>query len=168
VSRFSDPLPLSAVRDGMRLDLSPDDAEREAIAARLGLPSLARLDAHLALERDGERVHATGRIRAALEQSCVATGEPVPAKVDEPFDILFLPEPGGTPDDEIELSEADCDVVFHDGATLDLGGALADTLALSLDPYPRSPEAEGRLREAGVMTEEQMSPFAALAALKKG
>jgi len=167
VSRFSDPLALNAVRDGMRLDLSPDEAERSAIAERLGLPALERLDAHVTLDRDGERVRARGRIRATLEQSCVATGEPVPASVDEPFDMLFMPEPAGTPDEEIELSEGDCDVVFHDGAAIDLGGALADTLALSLDPYPRSAGAESRLREAGVMTEDQMSPFAALAALKK-
>jgi len=166
VSRFSDPLPLSAVRDGMRLDLSADDGERRAIAERLALPSLERFEAHVALERKGERVHARGRIKAALEQSCVATGEPVPASVDEPFDILFMAEPAGTPDEEVELSEGDCDVVFHDGAVIDLGGALADTLALSLDPYPRSAEAETALREAGVLSEAQAGPFAALAALK--
>ncbi len=40
--------------------------------------------------------------------------------------------------------------------------------ALSLDPYPRSAGAEGALKEAGVMTEEQASPFAALAQLKRG
>jgi len=151
----------------MRLDLSADEAERGAISERLGLPGVERLDAHVALERDGERVHARGRIKAALQQSCVATGEPVPASVDEAFDLLFLPEPAGSPDEEIELSEGDCDVVFHDGATIDLSGALADTLALSLDPYPRSTNAETALREAGVLSEEQAGPFAALAALKK-
>lgn len=168
MSRFSEPLPLGTVRDGMRLDLSADEGERQAIAERLGLAALERLEAHVALERDGERVRAQGRIKATLEQSCVATGDPVPASVDEPFDLLFLPEPAGTPDEEIELSEGDCDVVFHDGAAVDLSGALADTLALSLDPYPRSAGAESALREAGVLTEEQAGPFAALAALKKG
>jgi uncharacterized metal-binding protein YceD (DUF177 family) len=80
-----------------------------------------------------------------------------------------MPEPrAGGADEEIELGEADCDVIFHDGATIDLGTAVADTLALSLDPYPRSAGAEGALKEAGVMTEEQASPFAALAQLKRG
>ena len=168
MSRFSEPLPLSRAHDGTRLDLSADEAERLAIAERLVLPSLERIEAHVALHRDGERVRAAGRLRASLAQSCVATGEPVPANVDEPFEILFLPEPTGSPDEEIELSKADCDVVFHDGATIDLGGALADTLALSLDPYPRAPDAEATLRGAGVLTEEQAGPFAALAALKGG
>jgi uncharacterized metal-binding protein YceD (DUF177 family) len=87
--------------------------------------------------------------------------------VDEPFELVFMPEPATTgPDEEIELGESDCDVVFHDGAAIDLGTAIADTLALSLDPYPRSAAADAALKEAGVLTEEQASPFAALAKLK--
>ena len=50
---------------------------------------------------------------------------------------------------------------------IDLGSAIADTLALSLDPYPRSAGADAALKEAGVLTQEQASPFAALAKLKK-
>ena len=70
-------------------------------------------------------------------------------------------------DEEIELGEADCDTVFYDGAAIDLGTALADTLALNLDPYPRSAAADAELKEAGVLTEEQASPFAVLAKLMK-
>ena len=44
-------------------------------------------------------------------------------------------------------------MVFHDGAAIDLGGAIADTLALGLDPYPRSAGAEAALKEAGVLSE---------------
>jgi uncharacterized metal-binding protein YceD (DUF177 family) len=80
---------------------------------------------------------------------------------------MFLPEPAvSSPDEEIELGETDCDVVFYDGAVIDLGSAIADTLALSLDPYPRSASADAALKEAGVLTEADASPFAALAALK--
>jgi uncharacterized metal-binding protein YceD (DUF177 family) len=97
----------------------------------------------------------------------VVTGEPVAAHVDEPFDIAFMREPQAG-DEEIELRPEDCDVVFHDGAAIDLGSAIADTLALALDPYPRSASADAALREAGVLSEEQAGPFAALAKLKKG
>ena len=145
------------------------DDERAAIAKRLGLASLDRIEAHVTLERSGETVRAEGRLMAALDQSCVITGDPVAAHVDEAFAILFTPEPTeATPDDEIELGSSDCDVVFYDGAQIDLGGAIADTLALSLDPYPRSAGADAALKEAGVMTEEEASPFAVLAALKRG
>lgn len=166
---FAHRLRLDSIRGGERLDLVADESERQAVAGRLRLESLDRFDAHVTLDRDGSRIHARGRIRAALRQSCVATGEPVAEHVDEPFEVVFLPEPQpGRPDEEVELAEEDCDVVFHDGAAIDLGTALADTLALSIDPYPRSASAEVALREAGVMTEEQAGPFAALAKLRKG
>lgn len=165
---FAHQLRLDQVRDGERIDLAADDAERTAVAERLALVSLGRLEAHVCLGRAGDIVRAEGRIVAALEQSCVATGDPVAAHVDEPFAILFVPEPKGDPDEEIELGAADCDTVFYDGASIDLGTAIADTLALSLDPYPRSAGADAALKEAGVLTEEQASPFAALAKLKKG
>ncbi len=166
MSDFAHRLVLDQIRDGDRLDIVADDDERRAIAARLGLLSLDRFEAHAVLSRDGQKVRASGRLKAALDQSCVATGEPVPAHIDEPFDLSFMPEPSSRGDDEIELGEGDLDTIFHDGSAIDLGGAIADTLALSLDPYPRSAGADAALKEAGVISEEEASPFAALAALK--
>jgi uncharacterized metal-binding protein YceD (DUF177 family) len=166
--RFAHHLRLDQVRDGERLDLVADEGERRSIANRLGLSSLDRLEAHAVLSRTGESVRAEGRIGATLEQSCVVTGDPVAAHIDEPFTLLFMPEPeSGGADEEIELGEEDCDTVFYEGAAIDLGSAIADTLALSIDPYPRSAGAEAALKEAGVLTEEQASPFAALAKLRK-
>jgi uncharacterized metal-binding protein YceD (DUF177 family) len=165
---FAHRLPLNQIRDGERIELNADESERAGIADRLGLRSLDRLDAHATLERQTEIVRARGRLKASLCQSCVVTGEPVEAHADEPFDIYFLPEPdSGSSDEEVELVESDCDVVFHDGSTIDLGGAIADTLALSLDPYPRSAGAEAVLKEAGVLSEAESGPFAALAKLKR-
>jgi uncharacterized metal-binding protein YceD (DUF177 family) len=167
MSDFAHRLSLDQIRDGDRLDLAADVEECAAIASRLGLLSLDRLEAHAVLSRDGKKVRATGRLKAALEQACVATGDSVPAHVDEPFELLFLPEPKvGSADEEIELGAADLDTMFHDGAVIDLGTAIADSLALALDPYPRSPSAEAALKEAGVISEEEAGPFAALAALK--
>jgi uncharacterized metal-binding protein YceD (DUF177 family) len=166
--RFAHHLRLDQIRDGERLDLVADEAERRSIADRLSLRALDRLEAHVTLSRTGPLVRADGRVAATLEQSCVVTSEPVAAHVDEAFALLFMPEPeSGRPEEEIELGESDCDVVFYDGAAIDLGSAIADTLALSVDPYPRSASADAALKEAGVLTEEQASPFAALAALKK-
>lgn len=165
--KFAHQLRLDQIRDGERLDLVADEAERASIAQRLGLQSLDRLDAHVSLTRTGPIVRASGRLMATLEQSCVVTTDPVPARVDEPFELVFMPEPApGEADEEIELGEADCDVAFYDGAMIDLGTAIADSLALGLDPYPRSQGADAALKEAGILTEEQASPFAALAALK--
>jgi uncharacterized metal-binding protein YceD (DUF177 family) len=80
-----------------------------------------------------------------------------------------MPEPrSGRSDEEIELAAEECDVVFHDGCTIDLGSAIADTLALCLDPYPRCASADAAIKEAGVLSETDASPFAVLAQLKKG
>ena len=57
--------------------------------------------------------------------------------------------------------------VFYTGGAIDLGEAAAETLALVLDPFPRSPGAQAALREAGVLNEEEAGPFAALAKLKQ-
>ncbi len=168
IEDFAHRLTLDRIRDGERVDLVADDNERRAIAERLDLPSLDRLEAHASHERDGDTVRATGRVAASREQRCVVTGEPVAAHLDEPFEIAFVPEPrAGEVPEEVELRPEDCDVVFHDGAAIDLGTAIADTLALSLDPYPRSASAEAALREAGVLSEEEAGPFAALAKLRK-
>src|SRR5215218_9488996 len=83
---FTHRLALDGIRDGERIDLVADEAECCAIAKRLGLPSIDRLEAHAVLECKGGHVRATGRIKSALSQSCVASGEPVPARIDEPFE----------------------------------------------------------------------------------
>lgn len=165
--RFAHQLRLDQIRDGERLDLVADQAELANVAERLGLDSIDRLEAHVSLARTGNIVRAEGRLAAALQQSCVVTGDLVAAHVDTPFAILFTREPEAAgPGEEVELGSEECDVVFYDGGAIDLGSAIADTLALSIDPYPRSASAEAALKEAGVLTEEQASPFAVLAALK--
>jgi uncharacterized metal-binding protein YceD (DUF177 family) len=167
---FEHRLPLNQIRDGERVALIADEPERRRVAERLGLPSLERLEAHATLSRDKDRVRARGRLKAELTQHCVVTGDPLVASADEPFDIMFLPQPDspGQPEEEVELSQGDCDVVFHDGSSIELGEAIADTLGLSLDPYPRSAGADAALKEAGVLSEAEAGPFAALAQLKRG
>jgi len=165
---FAHHLRLDQIRDGDRLDLIAAEAERSAVARRLGLEALSCLEAHAVVSRNGDIIRAQGRLAASLEQSCVVTSEPVPAHIDEPFDLTFMPEPATErADEEVELGGKDLDVIFHDGAEIDLGGAIADTLALCLDPYPRSAGADATLKEVGVLTEAEASPFAALAKLKE-
>ena len=164
---FAHRLRIDQIRDGQRLDLVAGEEECAAIAERLGLDSLDRLEAHVALTRDGQSVRAEGRLGASLQQRCAITNEPVASHVDEPFAFTFIPAPAAaTHDEEIELGSDELDTIFHDGAEIDLGTAIADTLALSIDPFPRSAGAEAALKEAGVMTEAEASPFAALARLR--
>lgn len=165
---FSRPVRLDTIGPARReMDLEAEPGEREALARRFGIASIESLGAHLAISRQGDEVRATGRLQARVVQSCVVTDAPVAATVDEPFDILFRPQPaGGGGEEEIELDEGDMDVVFYDGSAIDMGEAVAETLSLSLDPYPRAPDAEAALKAAGVKSEEEAGKFGALAALR--
>ena len=154
----------------VRIEAEPD--ERDALAARFELVSVDALAAEAELGRHGETVIAAGFLRARVTQSCIATAEPVEAAVEEEFRVEFRPLPaGGDAEEVVELVADELDVIFYDGSQVDLGEAVAQTLALSLDPYPRSPAAEAALREAGVQDEAEAraasSPFAVLKALKK-
>ena len=142
-------------------------AEREALAGRFDCLSLDALTAALEATRDGAEVRVAGRFRAAGSQACIATGEPVRFALEEPLDLLFLPIPAdGDPEDEIELSEDELDSLFHDGRTVDLGEAVAQSFGLALDPYPRGPGAAEALAEAGVVREDEVEPAGALSDLK--
>jgi uncharacterized metal-binding protein YceD (DUF177 family) len=172
VSEFSRLYRLETLSDEpVRIEIEAGAGELEALARRFGLVSLDSLAAEAQLSRTGDAATATGSLRARVTQSCVGSGEPVEAEVAEDFRVDFRPlQEGSRPDDEIELGEGELDVAFYEGGAIDLGEAVAQSLLLALDPYPRSPAAEAALREAGVKSEEEAriesSPFAALAALK--
>lgn len=150
------------------IEVEADARERHALALRFGLLAIDRLVATIRLHREGDGVVAEGKVIAAVVQPCSVTDDPVPAHVEEPFSIRFVPEQpgGGGGEEELELDEQAMDTVFFSGGAIDLGEAAAETLALALDPYPRSPRAAEVLREAGVVSEEEAGPFGGLAAIR--
>lgn len=169
-AEFSRPVLIDTLGEQPRtMAIAAEPAERAALARRFGLPGLDRLEAELAISRAGDQVAVAGTLRAELVQACVASGAAVPAALIVPFEIRFRPLPdAGSAEEELELSEDELDVVFYDRPEIDLGEAVAETLSLNLDPYPRAPEADAILREAGVSQEgeEEKGPFAVLAGLK--
>lgn len=162
---FSRRVLLDTVGEGGRdIIVEADAAERAALAERFDLHALDRLEAKARLTLRAGIVHAEGRLRGAGAQRCVVTDEPVPVAIDENFHLRFVEDsPEG---DEIELSEEDCDTLPLEGGAVDMGEAVAETFALALPPFPRSPAASETLRAAGVLSEEEAraaaSPFAAL------
>jgi len=150
------------------IPVEADDAERGALATRFDLVTLDRLEASTECTRDGDSVDVVGQLSADLVQSCVASGEPVAARIEEIFRLRFVPAPSLESEaEEVELSESDCDIIGYTGRAIDLGEAVAETLGLALDPFPRNPAAEEALRAAGVLSEEDAGPFAALKGLKE-
>ena len=140
--------------------------ERKALARRFGLVAIKNLKATVRLERDGEAVKAQGRLSAAIIQSCAISSEDLAVAIEEPLALRFVPEKHPA-DEEIELDAADLDEIAYEGHEFDLGEAVAQSLALAIDPYATGPEAERVRKEAGLSDEAASGPFAALAALKK-
>ncbi len=124
--------------EGAGWELSATSAERAAVAARLGLSAVERLDAsvRLAWIVPGRTLKATGRIRARVVQSCVVTLDPVTADLDEPLYVAFARDDGAAG------GHADWDAAEPLPANrLDIGELVTEELSLALDPYPRSPGA---------------------------
>ena len=164
---FSRMYRLDTIGEGARaVAIAAEPGERAALAERFGLIALDRLEAEASLRRAGTIVHVDGALRADAVQPCVATGDPVPAALDVPFTLRFVPEADLASADEIELSEEDCDAIPYVSGAIDLGEAVAETLSLALDPFPRSAHADAALRAAGVVREEDHAPASPFGALK--
>lgn len=164
-NEFSHVVKLSEIGEhSQNIHLSADETARSGLIKRFDLAALDSLEAEISLKPEGAGILATGRFTAKLAQYCIASTDPVPALLDEPVNIRFIPEP--TVRGEIELEADDCDTMFHGGQTIDLGEAIAQSLLLALDPYPRSPESEKALKAAGVKSEDEAAPLGALASLK--
>ena len=149
------------------LAIQATEEERAALARRFGLVRIDRLEAEVALEVDGEAVDARGRLRAAIVQSCAVSGEDLPVTIDEPLTLRFVPEVPVT-QSEIELEASELDEIPFTGHAIDVGEAVAQSLALAIDPYAVGPDAERVRQEKGLLDQAAAGPFAALAALKKG
>ena len=164
---FSRPQRVETIGDEPRtIRIEADADERRRLAGRFALVAIDRLAAEFTLRRDEADVVADGRIEAAVTQACSVTGDPVAARIDEPVALRFV-EPVAV-GEEIELSDEALDTVDIEDGAIDLGEAAAETMALALDPYPRSPAAAAALKAAGVKSEEEVASaaFGGLAALR--
>ena len=137
-----------------------DDSEWTALAARFGFAAVARLSARLKVKRAGPgHWNVTGKLQAEVTQLCGVTGESVPESVDFTIEERYC-----------RASEEGTDIVVSldgfeplvDGA-IDLGEVVAQTLAISVNPWPRSVDAP---HSFAVGESEKEHPFAGLAALK--
>ncbi|MBL8628429.1 MAG: DUF177 domain-containing protein [Rhodospirillaceae bacterium] len=155
---------------GRVYDLTADEAERAAVAARLGLVGLPRLQAKITLTpAPNGIITIAGTLDADVVQQCVVSLAPVAATIAEEFTLGFTR--AALDDDaaaELEISPDDDPPDVLAGDEIDLAELVVEQLALVLDPYPRAPGAvfQNPIKgepEAGKAT---ISPFAVLAKLK--
>ena len=156
------------------MTIEADEAERAALAKRFGITAIHSLTSEVEFgEKDGA-VLAEGRLAATLEQPCAVTREDFTYEVSETFSLRFVPagRMGEYEEDaEFELTEDDLDEIEYEGDSFDLGEAIAQELALAIDPYREGPGAEEAREQAGIESDENRTPSGpladALAALKK-
>ena len=142
VPEFSRPVPIGAVdRRGFVQSIEATEQERGALARRFDLISVDRLRASIRLRliNGGTAIRLDAHLEAAVVQRCIVTLAPVPATLAEDFALVYTAE---------ARADGDLDVAFDDevmepieGDTIDVGEAVAQQLALALDPYPRAPGA---------------------------
>ncbi|MBW8754475.1 MAG: DUF177 domain-containing protein [Sphingomonadales bacterium] len=155
--------------DNRAVRLVADPAERAALARRFGIVRIDRLEAEVVLEREGEALNANGTLSADIVQSCAVSAEDLPVEVRESLAFRFVPTANTRrPDEEVELDADELDEIEFTGTSVDLGEAVAQSVALAIDPFLTGPDADEARRRAGLSDEQSSGPFAALAALKKG
>jgi uncharacterized metal-binding protein YceD (DUF177 family) len=156
---LSRPFPIERVGDGVRFVVTPTEAEREAVAQRMGLVALPAFTCTFELRRaDASNIVSSGQLRAHVVQTCVVSLEPFEEDIEEDFLVRFVPE--GTESDELDL-DAEDEIPFA-GHVIDLGEAASEQLALALDPFPRKPGVS--LPDEAAATPD--GPFAALLRLR--
>lgn len=163
---FSVPVPVDTIHAVKKGTVAADDVQRAALAKRFGLAALHRLSADFELSRTDRKIAMTATLHARLEQYCAISGEPFSVQIEEPIAIEFWPAEDIAAADETELESDICDVMEYQGRKIDVGEAIAQSLFLALDPYPRGPNADDFAKKAGLKSEEEAGAFGALAALK--
>jgi len=154
---------------GLHRMVAATKAERTAIAKELGLVSCETVAVDYDLRALGMgRYRLVGVLKAHLTQACVATLEPLPQVIDEPFEVQFWP-PDRLPDvgdAEVEvLSVPDVEPIDH--GAIDVGRVVFEILSSALDPYPRKTGATLEWQDAESAEAESASgPFGALKKLK--
>jgi uncharacterized metal-binding protein YceD (DUF177 family) len=170
---LSRPIRVDEIKDGAQGEIEATQSELAAIAKLLDLKGLERLSfAYRLNHAGGGRLRLAGRLTASATQTCVVSLEPVEASLDVPVEAELwaaelieqlekgADEPGGP--GQLEWPEPIVD------GKIDLGPFIYETLATSLDPYPRKQGASFDWSQAE--TEQggtESGPFAALAELKR-
>lgn len=112
-----------------------------------------------------------GQLTATVVQSCVVTLDPVRSVIDTAVRRTYVPGPLPTHARELELDEDDLDPPEPFSDAIDLGQLAVETLALSLEPWPRIEGAAVEQANPGApglkaLEERKPEAFRALAELK--
>ncbi|MGH1414508.1 MAG: YceD family protein [Pelagimonas sp.] len=153
--------------------LEPNAEFRNALAQELNAQSLRKIRFIGEITPQGRNDwRLKAKLGATAVQSCIVTLEPVTTRIDTDVTRSFVPAhklKSAEEGSETEMSEDDD--IEELGDEIDLEAILAEALSLALPSYPRVDGAEietAQFSADGVtpMNDEDMRPFAGLAALR--
>ncbi|HWK37850.1 MAG TPA: DUF177 domain-containing protein [Hyphomicrobium sp.] len=155
---------------GLRETRAATPEERAALATELEILSCEKLTASFTIRAVGKgHYRLAGELKGHVTQPCVVTLEPVSEAVAGDFDVEYWP-PASMPEsgeEEMEaLSAAEIEPIEH--GCIDAGRIVFETLAASLNPYPRKPGVEFEDSEPEPLSGSGGSAFEALKKLKEG
>jgi len=166
-------LQIADIEENDDQSIAASRAEMAGIARLIDLVALNGLTLDYRLRYGaGGRIHLTGQLKARATQTCVVSLEPVEAIIDVPVEAEFWPAPlieelERKAEDLGQSGLLDWPDAITDG-TIDLGPIVYETLAMSLDPYPKRPGASFQWsQDASEPETPETGPFAVLARLKK-
>ncbi len=91
---------------------------------------MGRAELELSANREGARVKLAGSVKATIEYDCDRCLGPQSIKVDQDFDLLYLPPAGS--EGEHELGERDLLVGFYQGDFIDADDLVREQVVLAL------------------------------------
>lgn len=187
IIEFSRPIsPEDLGEQGRTISIDADRSECERLAGRLSLDDLTSLSADIRLtpQDGGKVIRLEGALKAEITQTCVVTLEPIKTSIETVLDRLYdtgLESLTEDNEESIDFEAEDPPDPLSDGK-IDIGEAVAEQLALEINPFPRKPGisfadyskkpdgANTVLKRAGEVENKTVSgtgPFAGLAELKK-
>lgn len=163
-----------------KMRIAASEAERKALAIRMGVASINSLSADLTVHRErGNIIHVNGLMKANLTRSCVVTLDPVQTQLEEIFEgwyadqdrIVMLAKArherlGRLADSEIPVMDEKEDPEPLVNGMIDVGELVSQNLSLMLDDFPRRrglEEAETvEISSGGEGASLRRNPFEAL------
>ena len=158
------PLAIASVpASGLAVTVTPDAAERVAIAKALRLASVDALTATFqVIHRSGGMVAVDGGLKGRIQPFCVVSLEPFSLDINELIEVRFAAPDGRAAKPEDVLASDDPPDEIVDGM-IDLGKVTTEFLSLAIPMFPKKTDAQA----IAVVEEAAESPFAALARLKE-
>ena len=161
---------------GTSIEFSADAATCAALARRFGILELHGLRGTATVKPFRKQgLSVDGRFEATVIQACVVTLDPVTQQIEASFTRRWLPEHPIGPETGAEAREVLIEAEGEDtpepmtGGAVDIGEAVAEELALAIEPYPRKPGVAYDLPSEAPedAAEERPNPFTVLEKLKK-